>query len=105
MWRGKLIPNRVENYYTSSANSAVFTLYAGVERYCASRMRVFPNAYIIGVWQPSSSQAKKDWYSKISFFSRVTNVQSCPVTFICTSYGQKVFFSVWVHILISYLEI
>lgn len=23
MWRGKLIPNRVENYYTSSANSAV----------------------------------------------------------------------------------
>ena len=68
MWRGKLIPNRVENYYTSSANSAVFTLYAGVERYCASRMRVFPNAYIIGVWQPSSSQAKKDWYSKMSFF-------------------------------------
>ena len=42
MWHGKLIPNRVENYYTSSANSVVFTLYAEVERYCVSRMRVFP---------------------------------------------------------------
>lgn len=58
MWRGKLIPNRVENYYTSSANSAVFTLYAGVERYCASRMRVFPNAYIIGVNLPHRKQKK-----------------------------------------------
>ena len=68
MWHSKLIPNRVENYFTFSANSAVFTLYAGVERYCASRMGVFPNALIIGLWQLSSSQAKKDWYSKMSFF-------------------------------------
>ena len=70
MWHGKLIPNRVENHYTSSANSAVFTSYAGVERYCASRMRVFPNAYIIGTWKLSSSQAKKRLVFKNVFSSR-----------------------------------